>query len=337
MFDWPLFLTQNNIEYITAGRYHVTAGNAAINCPLCPNDQTFNLHISLLGRGWHCFRSDSHKGLTPQPLIQALLKCPKSYADALVAGSEIALPTDRDFLDALSALFQPERRELPQSKIVGNLRLPSSFRQIEPVGSGRMFVTYLERRGFSPVHVHDLFERYDIVACSDGGQWHGRILFPVTVRGRLMTWTGRHIGGHPIRYLTLSVNDAATPALCPIKDTILWVDRLRSAHGTLVVCEGPFDALKISYLGADFGVHGTCLFGKTMTEAQADLLSGFDNFERKIVLLDRAMVDHWNPRGRFAALEGAGFEMVFLPQTVADPGEFTRQTFDSIFGIDKKD
>lgn len=334
MFDWLNFLTHNNIEFVTAGRYHVTAGNCAINCPLCPNDTTYNLHISLNNRGWHCFRSDSHKGLTPQPLIQALLHCPRSYADALVEGSGPQIPADRDFVSALSALFQPERAEPVQPR--SPLQLPASFHPIRPAGSGRMFVSYLERRGFKSDRVHDMFKRYEIVACADGGQWHGRIVFPVTMGGRLVTWTGRHIGGHPMRYLTLSVGDEASPALTPIKETVLWLDRLKKMSGTLVVCEGPFDALKINYLGADFGVHGTCLFGKSMTDTQAELLSGLDNFTRKIVLLDRSMVDHWNPRGRFAALEGAGFEMVFLPQVIADPGEFTERTFDAVFGIDRR-
>jgi hypothetical protein len=333
MLDWPAFLTQNNIEFVTAGRYHVTKDNIAINCCWCPNDTSYNLHISLLGKGFHCFRVDSHKGPTPQRLIQKLLNCSRAYADTLVEGSGTPLPADRDFLSSLSDLFQPERAEPIRPPEI--LRLPKTFQPIRPAGSGRMFVSYLERRGFSPTYVYDLFKRYDLVACADGGQWHGRIVFPVTMGGRLVTWTGRHIGGHPMRYLTLSVADTATPALSPIKETVLWFDRLKKMSGTLVVCEGPFDALKINYLGADYGVHGTCLFGKSMTDAQAELLSGLDNFARKIVLLDRSMVDHWNPRGRFAALEGAGFEMRFLPQEVADPGEFTPETFDPVFGIDR--
>jgi hypothetical protein len=329
MFDWPAFLTQNNIEFVSAGRYHVTAGNIAICCPLCPNDTTFNLHISLSGRGWHCFRTDSHKSLTPQRLIQAILKCPRSYADSLVAGSEVALPGDRDFMSRLSALFEPIREEPMNTP--ARLHLPKSFRRIEPVGSSRMFYPYLERRGFKSDHVHDLFQRYDIRVVADGGQWHGRIIFPITMNKRLVTWTGRHIGGSPIRYLTLSIHDPETPALQTIKETVLWYDQLKTASGTLVVCEGPFDALKVNYLGADRGVHATCLFGKSITDSQREHLEALDRFERKIVLLDRGMVDHLNPRGRFAVLEGAGFELVFLPQNVKDPGEFTRETFDLVF------
>jgi hypothetical protein len=329
-FDWLSFLTQNNIEFVTAGRFHVTKDNIGINCPLCPNDTTYNLHISLRGSGWHCFRVDSHKSLTPQRLIQAILKCPISYADSLVAGSEVALPGDQDFMSRLSALFEPIREE-PVRAAPKGLTLPAGFRPIADIGSGKMFISYLKSRGFPASHVHDLFQRYGIRGCADGGQWHGRIIFPITMNKRLVTWTGRHIGGSPIRYLTLSVSDPETPALQTIKETVLWYDQLKTASGTLVVCEGPFDALKVNHLGADRGVHATCLFGKSITDSQRELLEALDRFERKIVLLDRGMVDHLNPRGRFAVLEGAGFELVFLPQNVKDPGEFTRETFDLVF------
>jgi len=330
MFDWPAFLTQNNIEYVSAGRYHVTKDNIAICCPWCPNDTTYNLHISLVGKGFICFRVDSHRGVAPQQLIQRLLGCPRSYADSLVAGSEIAIPNDRDFFRRLSALFEQPREE-PMST-PERLRLPAGFRPIETVGTGIMFCSYLERRGFAIPHIRDLYKRYDIRGCADGGRWHGRVIFPVTSGGRLVSWTGRHIGGNPIRYLTLSVNDPDTPALRTIKDTVLWIDSLKSIRGgTLVVCEGPFDALKVSYLGWERGIHGTCLFGKSLTDSQRDQLQALDGFDRKVVLLDRGMVDHLNPRGRFAALEAAGFEMRFLPQYVKDPGELTRETFDLVF------
>jgi len=211
MFDWPAFLTQNNIEYVSAGRYHVTVGNIAICCPWCPNDTTFNLHISLTNKGWHCFRVDSHKSLTPQRLIQALLHCPRSYADSLVQGSEVAIPSDRDFLGQLSALFASPIAEPVSTDMPKKLTLPAGFRPIKPAGSGQMFYPYLERRGFKSSHVHDLFERYNIRVCADGSRWHGRIIFPVMMNNRLVSWTGRHIGGNPIRYLTLSVNDPDTP------------------------------------------------------------------------------------------------------------------------------
>jgi hypothetical protein len=55
----------------------------------------------------------------------------------------------------------------------------------------------------------------------------------------------------------------------------------------LVVCEGPFDALRISALGHDVGVWGTCLFGLNASEAQAlQLIALRRRFDRIALCLD---------------------------------------------------
>jgi hypothetical protein len=326
MFDWVGFLTQNNIDHTSASRYHVTGNNVAICCPWCPHDTGYNLHISLQGRGFHCFLVDSHRGIAPQPLIQKLLRCPYAYADSLVQSVEI--PSDNDILKRLEALFDPVIEPMPPRQA---LKLPDSFTRIEARGSGRMFVTYMARRGFEPEDVPFLSRRYHLRGCADGSRWHGRIIFPVTIDQKLVTWTGRHCGGSPIRYDTLSVYDPDSPALETIKNTILWYDALKQARGTLVVCEGPFDSLKINYLGEGFDVYATCLFGKSITDRQCELLESLENFDRKILLLDRNTVDHFNPRSNFGILESAGFTLTPLPRFVKDPGELNRETFATLF------
>jgi len=329
MFDWLTFLTRYNIEHTSASRYHITVGNVGINCPLCPNDRTFNLHISLDGKGWHCFRVASHKGLTPQPLIQALLKCPFSFADSLVNRGVDKLPSDGDFLHSLTALFQPAPQE-PREVI--DLQLLKGFRPIRRVGHGKMFCSYLERRGFPADDVADLCKRYNLLCCADSSRWHGRIIFPVTIERKLLTWTGRHIGGSVIRYRTLSPSDSENPAVTGIKNTILWYDYLKHQTGTLVICEGPFDALKVAYLGLSQDIHATCLFGKSASINQCDLLMSLENFNRKILLLDSGTVDSLDPRSGFSSLRALGFETKFLPLEVSDPGEFDRGSFAGIFG-----
>jgi len=323
MFDWLKFLTQHNIDFTTASRYHVTMGNVGILCPWCTNDTGYNLHISLQGRGFHCFRVDSHKGIAPQPLIQRLLNCPYAYADSLV--QEEPIPTDRDLVDRLRTMFQPERNEPIRQQTLG---LPDSFEKIKSYGSTEIFVNYMNRRGFD--HSEELARRYDLRCCTDSGRWHGRIIFPITLNHKLITWTGRHVGSSPIRYLTLSVNDADSPALDTIKHTVLWYDRLKQQHGTLVVCEGPFDALKINYLGEGKNIHATSIFGKSITEEQRELLESLDNFDRRILLLDSGTTDHFNPRGNFASLESAGFRVLPLPLTIKDPGELDRESFSDL-------
>jgi hypothetical protein len=328
MFDWQAFLDRYNIEYASAGRYHVTMGNISICCPWCHNDDGFNLHISLEGKGWHCFRVGTHRGRTPQRLIQALIKCPYSLADSLVNSSVESLPSDNDFLERLTNLFQPPRREPIR---VSELHIPKGFVPIRNVGSGRMFCSYLHIRGFPVNDIPALCDKFGLLRCADDSKWHGRIIFPITINDKLVNWTGRHIAGNKLRYRSLSVEDEETPAILPINSTLLWYDRLKEARGTLVVCEGPFDALKISYLGHDQDVHATCLYGKSVSDEQRDMLERLEHFEHKIVLLDAMMVDHLNPRGAFADLRSVGFITKPLPLTAKDPGELDRDSFAQLF------
>lgn len=326
-FDWQSLLDRYNIEYATAGRYHVTAGNVGITCPWCQNDDGFNLHISLDNKGWHCWRGN-HRGRAPQPLIQALLKCPYSLADSLVNSSVDLLPSDGDFINRLSSLFQPPRREPVQ---VSELHLPKSFVPIRPIGSGRMFCSYLHRRGFPIDDIPALCDRFGLLRCADNSKWHGRIIFPITINQKLVTWTGRHIDGSKLRYRSLSLDDEDTPALMTIKSTLLWYDHLKQARGTLVVCEGPFDALKVAYLGQGRDVHATCLYGKSISDEQRAMLEQLEHFEKRIVLLDAMMVDHLNPRGSFADLRSVGFITKPLPLATKDPGELDRASFAQLF------
>jgi hypothetical protein len=323
-FDWLRFLTQHNIEHTTASRYHITAGNVGINCPWC-NDTGFNLHISLYGKGWHCFRTESHKGIAPPALIQKLLRCSYAFAESLSQVEEI--PNDGDFLSRLEELFQPSRNApVPRQT---TLRMPETFVPIKGHGSGRMFVSYLERRGFDDIPA--LCNRFQLRCCADGGRWHGRIIFPIYLHSKLIGWTGRHIGGSLIRYDSLSINDPDTPALSTIKSQVLWFDQLEQATGTLVIVEGPFDALKINYLGAEKNIHATCVFGKSITGEQRDLLETLENFDQRILLLDRDTVDVFNRKGNFASLTSCGFKIKMLPQFVKDPGELDAVSFSAIF------
>jgi hypothetical protein len=97
-------------------------------------------------------------------------------------------------------------------------------------------------------------------------------------------WTGRSIiRNAPLRYLTSSKVEAVN-----IKECLFhWHElRLRGAE-ILVVCEGPFDALKLDFYGKEYGVRATCVFGSKVTPTQASLLyEGQENFGQIVVAMD---------------------------------------------------
>jgi len=336
-FDWSQFLTQHNIPYITTGK--VGRNDLGCQCPFCGNADTgYNMSISLIDRGWYCWKNpDSHRGRTPHRLIQALIGCSYLDAEAIVKSDSSFLPNDGDFLDKLQALFT---RAPVQSPIrYRPLKVPNDFRQIEDVGKGRMFVAYLEKRGFDRADIPQLVTDYQLRYCvSDSflkGAYANRLIFLIDIDRELASWTGRHIGGSRFRYNSLSVEDEEIPARLSLKDTVLWYDRLHQIEGgTLVVNEGPFDSLKVNYLGNSSRIYATCVYGSTVSDTQLDLLESLTQFKTKYLLLDAEAAIRYqcNFNGCIGRLESIGFQVKILPKTIKDPGEFNKSSFASIFG-----
>lgn len=337
-FDWSQFLTQHNIPFITTGK--VGRNDIGTQCPFCGNaDSGYNMSISLLDKGWYCWRQpDGHRGRTPHRLVQALIGCSYIDAEAIVNSKAGFLPNDGDFLDRLKGLF-----ELRSSPSIGHprnaLKVPDDFREIEDIGKGRMFVSYLEKRGFDVDDIPRLVKHYQLRYCvSDSflqGAYANRLIFLISIDNQLVSWTGRHIGSSRLRYNSLSVEDQELPARLSLKDTVLWYDRLRQADsGTLVVCEGPFDALKVNYLGNTKDIHATCVYGSTISDIQIDLLESLSQFKTKYLLLDAEAANRYqcNPRSGIGLLDSMGFQVKLLPNTIKDPGEFSKESFSSIFG-----
>jgi hypothetical protein len=336
-FDWPQFLTHHNIPYITTGK--VGHNDIGCQCPFCGNADTgYNMSISLVNRGWYCWRQpDGHRGKTPHRLIQALIGCSYTDAEALVTKGTSFIPNDGDMLDRLHAMFAPHT---PQSAPTTPqpLTLPKEFRPIADYGKGRMFVSYLEKRGFTLTDIPELVSKYRLHYCASEsfmyGAYNNRLIFPIEIGGQLVSWTGRHIGRSSLRYNSLSTEGEPAASLT-LKHTVLWYDNLCQVDsGTLMVCEGPFDALKVNYLGNSQGVYATCVYGSTISDVQQDLLESLSQFSNRIILLDgeAAIRYECNFKGGIGYLESLGFTTRILPDTIKDPGEFTRSTFAELFG-----
>jgi hypothetical protein len=335
-FDWPQFLTQHNISYITTGK--VGRNDLGCQCPFCGNADTgYNMSISLIGRGWYCWRQpDGHKGTTPHRLIQALLGCSYLDAEAIVSSDARFIPNDGDFLNRLTALFNTTN-PVVQPRLT--LKVPEEFRPITNIGMGRMFVSYLEKRGFDytdiPKLVKDFQLRYCVSDAFLNGAYSNRLIFLITIEHNLVSWTGRHIGSSRLRYNSLSTEDQLLPARLSLKETVLWYDWLHQLDtGTLIVSEGPFDALKLNYLGNPKSIYATCIYGSTISDAQLDLLESLNQFKTKYLLLDAEAGIRYecNFNGWIGPLEARGFQTRILPNTIKDPGELNHQSFSQIFG-----
>jgi len=319
MFDWPRFLDAHSIPHITSGP-NVARDNIGVHCPFCgPEDQSYHMSISLAGKGWCCWRKEGHRGKNPARLIQSLLGCSWEYAAQLV-GLE-GYVVSENFMEQVRASFA-QTTKAPAGR---SLHLPKEFRAFgkETIVT-RPYFNYLKDRGFQPDR---LTKRYGVHFATLGA-FKGRIIFTVHFEGRLVGWTARTIftDGHP-RYLALTTDEARAkqaglePAVGPLTNYLLWYDRLiKSDADTLYLCEGPFDALKVSTLGRKHGIVATCFFTSSPSSSQLDALHELlPRFKHRALLLDEGTL-HTAIRIT-GSLSGLGLKVILLPSNVKDPGE----------------
>lgn len=328
-FDWLRFLEQNHIEVKTSGK-NVSRGNVAVHCPFCgPQDPSEHMSIRLDGKGWRCFRHPDHRGKNPARLVQMLLGCTWEHASKLV-GNAINIPSD--FMAAVRQQF-----ESPPIIDAPPIKLPPEFKPLNNgLPSGRRFRNYLRRdRGFTTEDIAIMTRRYGLRYCTHGA-YKGRIIFPVWFEGKLISWTGRTIYEvEELRYRTLSVDperaerEGYPAARGAISHFLLWYDDLLDVDAdTLVMMEGPFDALKVDMLGRRHGICGTCFFTSSPTEPQIELLHTLcPQFKRRVLLLDRGTLA--TSIRVSSMLSGLGVVTRETPALLKDPGEFTRDSFDN--------
>lgn len=327
-FSWPSFLNAYRVAFSERGA-NTSRGNIVVHCPFCgTRDGGQHMSISTEGRGWRCFRDNSHRGKSPSRLVAALAGIDLDRAKTIV-GEAVFIPDDT--LGRVRALLEP-----PSKNKIPPLRLPEDFRAFRSVPSARPYERYLIDRGFTPGHIARFTQRYDMRYCTQGPFSH-RVIFPVLFEGELVSWTGRSIDPNAfLRYkaLTRDAERAREQGFEPSRDAIshyvLWYDQLVEADAdTLVLCEGPFDALKVCVLGRPYGVQATCFFTSAPTEQQLVILQDLiSKYRRRIVMLDS--------KGTLStgiqisnALSMFGVENYRLPNSLKDPGEFDPRTFEN--------
>jgi hypothetical protein len=333
MFDWPSFFEENNIEYVTS-RNDLKKNNIGIKCPWCGDDPSYHMGISLEGKGYSCWRNRNHKGIAPQRLIVELIGCSYHHADSLVKSETVGFITSDDTFaeDGLRALgmHSPTRRKVAPSEL-------SFLEESKPLQSrglaGRLALDYLKHRkgSYSEPDALWLGKRYDL-RFSLSGKFAYRIIVPIYLSGKLVNWTGRAVNDTDLRYLSLSddpersAKNHLPTAPVNIHDCLLDYDRLTGGGRILVVCEGPFDAMRVGFFANNFGIEATCLFSKILTPAQLALLSKVRRrFDKAVLLLDK------DAAMEFSFPDYLNFQKIELPSGVKDPGDMSRQHFYTIF------
>jgi hypothetical protein len=327
-FDWLNFFKEHNVPYVTTGP-NVSAGRAAVKCPFCgPDDPSEHMVVSLKSNNWWCWRRRSeHKGRSPEWLIQNLIHCSFDQARILTGGVTL---TD-DFLNQVQGHLAERQPIIPDDR---EIKFPETFKVFSERPSSRPYNNYLERRGFDKVKILQRFSRkYGMRYCTDGA-FAGRIIFPVRHNQKLMAWTGRTITKRdPVRYKALATTleraqrEGTALAINPISHNLLWFDQLMvSDADTIVMCEGPFDSLKVRELGRSHGITSTCFFTTAPTDPQINLLHELlPRFKHRYLLLDPEMIAVALRVSQ--QLGSLNIKVKQVPDGVEDPGELLNLNF----------
>lgn len=327
-FDWPGFLRQHRVEYVTSGP-NVGRGQIGVKCPWCGSaDPSQHLVISLRGQGWSCRRNQVHSGKSRARLIQFLLRCSEAQARQLAYGEDSAvLVEDEDVAGRLRDLLMPGADGPAEP-----LSLPAEFKPLTASSSlAEPFRAYLWQRGYNVGQVSRLITNYKLHYATRG-RFAYRIIMPIYSRtGVLMTWTGRSIvEDEELRYRTLtmrrddSLADGGPYARCSIKSLLFGLPLLWHAPNprALIICEGPFDAMRITAFGASLGVYGTCLFGLSVSGAQVRLIDELaERYPLTGLMVDKAA----GLQGLALASHSASIQLLQIPPGVKDPGELSPQ------------
>jgi hypothetical protein len=227
---------------------------------------------------------------------------------------------DQEFAERAAQLRGQEIRLKPAI-----ISFPPEFKELVKGGaSAKIFYEYLNERDFDNREVDWLAQNYGL-RYAMRGEYRYRIIIPVrSPTGILRTWTARTIVlGEPVRYKSLHADESlVTPGMMLLGLPLLWDC---NNPEVLVLCEGPFDAMRVSLLGHGRGVYGTCLFGLHVSDMQFDLLEDLlRRFRKLVLLLDKdAHFRGFNIWDRLSTLpkRSGQFQRGHLPEGRKDPAE----------------
>lgn len=315
--DWESFFTDHGIDYVTRGP-NVKKDNINIACPFCGDDPSHHMGVSLNGRGFGCWRAANHGGKKPHNLIRALLGCSFNQAKLIAQQYSAADPENLD--EALASLEAGDEPDKQPDKHV-KLKFLPEFKHIDDRSGTRRFFSYLENRGFKG-QGDAVCQLYNL-RCATTGQFKDRIIVPIYMNKKLVSWTSRAIGTSidAPRYLALSEEQGG---LVNVFHSIWNWDELKHGGDLLIIVEGPFDALKVDFYGIEQNTCATCTFGTSMSEEQAMLIAEASRrFERAVLLYDAGATE-----AIFRARELLGHTKVecgFLPDNIEDPGAMSKK------------
>ena len=267
------FCAMYGVSYRTSGK-HCTHGRVNVDCPNCGDVNQFHL-------GWHVSRTYFHCWKCgKRPIVDTLMRLARiSRAEA----SNIANALER-------------KLDLGAIEHTGEYAEPWGVGELLPVHRA-----YLRSRGMTDADI----KMWGLRGIGMAPKLDWRIFVPITYRREPVSWTTRALSPDvQPRY----ISDASEQEAIPHKTILFGADL---ATHTIVICEGPFDAMRI---GA--GAVATC--GTSYTQAQ---MTHMLRFPVRAVCLDAEPAAQKRAQALVDALAAFDGETSNIILDSGDPGE----------------
>ena len=287
MFDAEGYFRDRRIDSEPDG-----AGWVNIQCPVCRSAVTGSvpskkyLGYNIAGGYFNCWRCGRHQ---PEDIVMALEGCEYHEACRIVIGYQAGYEAR-----------PPARR--PRAR-------PDAPAALEwPPGTVRMMPwhrDYLGGRGYDPEYLE---WKYGLLGTLDCGPYANRVLAPIILGGRAVSYQGRDITGRsPAKYKTCRREDEVVFH----KHLLYNLDNCRGA--ALVVVEGVADVWRL-------GDHSAATFGTMVLPEQVRMI--LEGRYRRVATVFDAEPDAQR-RARFLRdqLAAFGVEAVNARLKVGDPGD----------------
>jgi len=263
-----VILESMGIPFIEEGK-NVKRGNVCIHCPYCGSlDPSFHLGINIKNGRWSCWRNASHRGKDLAGLISKVCHIPYKTAHGIVwSGLRDRKGFKEQLQDILDKMTQEEKpKPIPWPK------------QFVPIMEKDRFWEYMRTRGYNTKALRWVLKNYPIYKANTGN-YKDRVIFPIyDLSGNLTGWVGRAIGASKRRYMMEKWGNYG----------VLFRNRIAYGGRALVICEGPFDSLRVDYLGRNLGIHSTALFSTNIKPSLIRALRLLSNrYDTMVVLLDK--------------------------------------------------
>ena len=273
-----------------------TKGWSSICCPFCRNpiDTHFNGGFCDESLAYNCWRCGKHYWL-----------------EALSLVLNVSPFEARKVIQPYS-LFQSNAKQNKTIEYKEKLMLPGS----QELTQGEF--NYLAKRGYN---IPYLQKKYGIHGGGIVGDWSYRIIIPVFLEGKLVSWTGRSILDRKTidelkipRYKNLSVEES----LINPKEILFNCDNSRK--DSVILVEGPFDVLKM-------GDDCVCSLGTSVTASQKLFL--LKRYKKVFVAFDNEVAAQIKAKKLATDLNVLGLDIevvnICSDYHKNDPGELTHR------------